>query len=102
MARSEDYRLAISAQYLPDSRELMVVLDDASKHLWPVDRLEMLDRELNPVLRPSNEELADVKVWGGGGSVYWETLEQVFAIDELLSGIYGRPAWMASLTVEAH
>ncbi len=29
--------------------------------------------------------------------IYWEKLEQIFAVDELLAGVYGRKKWMASL-----
>ncbi|MEL6159385.1 MAG: DUF2442 domain-containing protein [Cyanobacteria bacterium J06623_5] len=104
MATYEDERLAISARYLPETREIEVVLDDGSRHAWPVDRLEMLKRTSNgfePLLNPPADLLADVKVYGGGSSIYWEKLEQIFAVDELLAGIYGRKKWMESLTTLA-
>lgn len=106
MAASEDSRqdnrLATSARYLSLSRELEISLDDGSRHLIPVDRLEMLEETPSafvPIVPPTEEQLTDVKVWGGGSAIYWEQIGQVFHIDELLDGIYGRPAWMESLTV---
>lgn len=100
MEKFEETRLAIAAEYLSDSRELKVTLDDGSKHLWPVDRLQMevwTGRAFEALTTPSDDDLSDVKVWGGGSSIYWETLKQVFDVDELLAGVYGSPAWMESL-----
>ncbi|MEO0770157.1 MAG: DUF2442 domain-containing protein [Cyanobacteria bacterium J06649_4] len=96
----EETRLAISAEYLSESRELKVTLDDGSKHLWPVDRLQMeiwTGTDFAPLDTCSDEDLSDVKVWGGGSSIYWEKLKQVFEVDELLAGVYGSPEWMESL-----
>lgn len=102
MERFEETRLAIAAEYLSESRELKITLNDGSKHLWPVDRLEMeawTGDGFEALTRPSDEDLSDVQVWGGGSSVYWQKLKQVFEVDELLAGIYGCSAWMESLTL---
>lgn len=102
MATYEDERLATATRYVASSRELELTLDDGSRHLIPVDRLEMVESAPDafvPIARPTDEQLSDVKVWGGGSAIYWESIEQVFRVDELLAGIYGRPAWMESLTV---
>lgn len=96
----EETRLAVSARYLPESGEVEVVLDDGSRHAWPVNRLEMLKKTssgFEPVVNPPADLLMDVQVYGGGTSIYWEKLEQIFAVDELLAGVYGRKKWMASL-----
>lgn len=100
MEHFEETRLAIAAEYLKESRELKVTLNDGSKHLWPVDRLEMetwTGKDFEAIARPSAEDLSEVRVWGGGSSVYWPTLKQVFEIDELLAGVYGSVAWMELL-----
>ena len=97
-------RLATNARYLTGSREVEITLDDGSRHAWPVDRLEMLKwtgEKLDPILNPPDELLVDVQVWGGGSSIYWQQLEQVFSIDDLIDGVYGREAWMQSLSVIA-
>ncbi|MGC1307306.1 MAG: DUF2442 domain-containing protein [Phormidesmis sp.] len=104
MAPYEDKRLATDARYIATSRELELTLDDGSRHLIPVDRLEMVENAPDafiPIARPTDEQLEDLKVWGGGSAIYWESIEQVFRVDELLAGIYGRPAWMESLAVSA-
>jgi hypothetical protein len=54
-----------------------------------------------PIARPTDEQLSDVQVWGGGTALYWESIEQVFRVDELLAGIHGRPAWIENLAVSA-
>lgn len=102
MAPYEDERLAVSVHYIAPSRELEITLDDGSRHLIPADRLEMVESAPNayvPIPRPTDEQLSDIKVWGGGSAIYWESIEQVFRVDELMAGIYGRPAWMESLSV---
>ncbi|MEL6261462.1 MAG: DUF2442 domain-containing protein [Cyanobacteria bacterium J06626_6] len=94
----------MSARYIVSSRELEITLDDGSRHLIPVDRLEMVESTPDayvPIARPTDKQLSDVKVWGGGSAIYWKTIEQVFRVDELLAGIYGRPAWMESLSISA-
>lgn len=104
MEPSEDYRRAVSARYIANSRDLEIALDDGSRHLIPVDKLEMVKNtpdDFVPIERPTDEQLEDVKIWGGGASVYWESIEQVFLVEELMAGIYGRLAWMESLMVTA-
>ncbi|MEM8504341.1 MAG: DUF2442 domain-containing protein [Cyanobacteria bacterium P01_D01_bin.1] len=102
MAPYEDERLAVSVYYTAPSREIEITLDDGSRHLIPVDKLEMVESAPDayvPIPRPTNEQLSNIKVWGGGSAIYWECIEQVFRVDELMAGIYGRPAWMESLSV---
>ncbi|MEO1790838.1 MAG: DUF2442 domain-containing protein [Cyanobacteria bacterium J06629_19] len=104
MANYEDDRLATSVRYINSSREIELTLDDGSRHLMPVDRLEMVEsveKDFAPIEKPTDKQLGDVKVWGGGSAIYWESIEQVFRVDELLACIYGRPAWMESLSVSA-
>ncbi|MEL6472353.1 MAG: hypothetical protein AAFQ74_21725 [Cyanobacteria bacterium J06623_4] len=102
MATYEDDRLATSARYIATSRELEITLDDGSRHLIPVDKLEMVESTPDayvPNARPTDQLLSDVKVWGGGSAIYWEQIAQVFWVDEPLADIYGRPARMESLSV---
>ncbi|MBE9063471.1 hypothetical protein [cf. Phormidesmis sp. LEGE 11477] len=102
MAVYEDDRLAVSAHYLASSRELELTLDDGSRHLIPVDRLEMVESIADAyvlIAKPTDGQLSDVKVWGGGTAVYWEPIEQVFRVNELIAGVYGRPAWMESVSI---
>ena len=101
MAAYENERLAVSTRYLASSQELEIALNDGSRHLIPVDKLEMVEETDNafvPIAKPTDEQLSNVKVWGGGSAIYWESLEQVFRVDELMAGIYGRPEWMEKLS----
>ncbi|MGB7249488.1 MAG: hypothetical protein WBC73_11160 [Phormidesmis sp.] len=90
-----------AVQYLPISREVEVLLSDGSRHAWRVDNLEMLinvDGELVPLPPPSREQLLDVVPYGGGAYIYWPQIEQMFELDALLDGVYGRQHWMDNLS----
>ncbi|MGC1305787.1 MAG: hypothetical protein WA885_01060 [Phormidesmis sp.] len=89
-----------AAQYLPISREVEVLLSDGSRHAWRVDDLEMLanvDGKIVPLPAPTREQLIDVMPYGGGAYLYWPQIEQMFELDALLNGVYGRESWMENL-----
>ena len=93
-----------AVQYLPISREVEVLLSDGSRHAWRVDNLEMLanvEGQIVPLPAPSREQLLDVIPYGGGAYVYWPQIEQMFELDALLGGVYGRKSWMNNLKVAA-
>ena len=85
-------------------RMVVITLNDASVHAIPVDRLEMVESTPDawvPIQNLSDEQLADVEVFGAGAYILWDELGQSFSVDNLLNGIYGRPAWMESLVALA-
>ena len=89
-----------AVQYLPITGEVEVLLSDDSRHAWRVDNLEMVanvDGEIVPLPTPTREQLIDVIPYGGGAYIYWPQIEQMFELDALLSGIYGRESWMKRL-----
>lgn len=89
-----------AVQYLPISREVEVLLSDGSRHAWQVDSLEMVinvDGRIAPLPRPTRDQLIDVIPYGGGAYIYWPQIEQMFELDALLKGIYGREHWMEKL-----
>ncbi len=89
-----------AVQYLPISREVEVLLTDDSRHAWRVDNLEMVanvDGEIVPLPAPTREQLIDVIPYGGGVYIYWPQIEQMFELDALLNGVYGRESWMRKL-----
>ena len=93
-----------AVQYLPISREVEVLLSDGSRHAWRVDNLEMLtnvDGQVVPLPAPSREQLLDVIPYGGGAYIYWPQIEQMFELEVLLAGVYGRESWMKNLKVAA-
>ena len=102
---NEPLKLAESVIYAADTREVIVVLKDGSRHAWPVRLLEMVKSEPEgwvPLEGVTDEALADVQVYGGGRYILWDDLDQAFQISDLLAGVYGREAWMQKLmtTVE--
>ncbi|MBE9061585.1 hypothetical protein [cf. Phormidesmis sp. LEGE 11477] len=89
-----------AVQYLPISREVEVLLTDNSRHAWQVDNLEMVanvDGEVVPLSMPTREQLIDVIPYGGGAYIYWPQIEQMFELEALLDGVYGRESWMKKL-----
>lgn len=93
-----------AVQYLPISREVEVLLSDGSRHAWRVDNLEMLaniEGQVVPLPKPTREQLIDVIPYGGGAYVYWPQIEQMFELESLLSGVYGRKSWMEKLRTAA-
>ncbi|MEL6469379.1 MAG: hypothetical protein AAFQ74_06590 [Cyanobacteria bacterium J06623_4] len=89
-----------AVQYLPISREVEVLLMDNSRHAWQVDNLEMIinvDGKIEPLPTPTREQLIDVIPYGGGAYIYWPQIEQMFELDALLNGVYGRESWMQKL-----
>ena len=89
-----------AVQYLPISREVEVLLTDDSRHAWRVDNLEMVanvEGKVVPLPAPTREQLLDVIPYGGGAYIYWPQIEQMFELEALLDGIYGRDDWMEKL-----
>ncbi|MEO0647684.1 MAG: hypothetical protein AAFZ17_16255 [Cyanobacteria bacterium J06650_10] len=89
-----------AVQYLPISREVEVLLTDDSRHAWRVDNLEIVanvDGEVVPLPTPTREQLIDVISYGGGAYIYWPQIEQMFELEALLDGVYGRESWMEKL-----
>ena len=48
-------------------------------------------------IAPSDNELSAVELFGGD-STLWDKLGQIFRIEDLQNHIYGRKAWMESLS----
>ncbi len=101
---NEDLKLAKNVIYDSNAREVIVTLKDGSRHAWPVRLLEMIQSEPNawvPLENVTDQQLADVEVYGGGRYILWDELGQSFNIADLLAGIYGREAWMQGLMATA-
>lgn len=97
---NEALKLADSVTYDPMTKEVVVVLKDGSRHAWPVRLLEMVKSEAEgwvPLENVTDRELSDVQIYGGGRYILWDELGQAFQISDLLSGVYGRDAWMQQL-----
>lgn len=100
MANSEDNRLAIAVEYIERDGELKISLDDDSKHLIRVDRLQMEEwdgEQIRPITPPTAQALSDVVVWGGGSTIYFPQIQQYFRVADLVAGVYGDEDWCATL-----
>ena len=104
MANSEDSRLAIAVEYIEQDGELKISLDDDSKHLIRVERLQMEEwdgEQIKPLSRPSAQALSDVVIWGGGSTIYFPQIQQYFRVADLVAGVYGDEEWCAGLLIAA-
>lgn len=92
----------VAVDYNSVLKEITVRFADGSKSSWPVRLLEMVryDGSEWVSIQPTEEELAKVELWGED-SIQWDELDQVFRIQDLRNGIYGRKAWMQQLSVMA-
>ena len=100
MANSEDNRLAIAVEYIEQDGELKISLDDDSKHLIRVSRLQMEEwdgKQIKPIAPPSTQALSDVVVWGSGSTIYFPQIQQYFRVADLIAGVYGDEEWCAGL-----
>ena len=90
---------AVSVEYDRASRSVVVSFADGSQSSWPVRLLEMTERTEDGYvpMNPSDDQLSAVELFGGD-SILWDELGQIFRIEDLQNHIYGRKAWMQSLT----
>ena len=95
---NEFERVVIAVDYVSHRRQLKLTLSDESEHFILIDRLQMErwnGNTIEALPRPSDAQLATVKVWGGGRSVLFPEIEQVFLAEDLVAGRYGDRKWMA-------
>ena len=86
-------RLIKSVEYNRERQAIDLHLSDGASLSVPVSRIQ-ID---GPENRPSETQLSEVQRWGGGNSIYFESLSEVLFLEDLKDGIYGDRAWMESL-----
>ena len=97
---NEFERVVSAAEYVPHRRQLKLTLSDGSEHLIPVACLQMErwnGSTIETLPPPSDSQLSAVRVWGGGHSVLFPELEQVFSAEDLVAGRYGDSKWMSEV-----
>ena len=89
----------VSVEYQRDSKAIVVSFADSSQASWPVRLLEMTERTDDGYVEitPSDDQLSPVELFSGD-SILWDELGQVFRIEDLQNHVYGRKAWMESLS----
>ncbi|MGB7247315.1 MAG: DUF2442 domain-containing protein [Phormidesmis sp.] len=78
----------IAVRYLPETREIEVKFASGARLGCPVDALEMLNwtgAQFVQAPRPTDEQLANVRVWAGGYAVDFPDIKQNFDLDELIA-----------------
>ena len=86
-------RLIQSVEYNRESQAIDLFLSDGASLSVPVSRIQFD----GPNNRPTDVQLSEVQRWGGGNSIYFESLSEVLFLEDLKDGIYGDSAWMESL-----
>ena len=86
-------RLIKSVEYSRERQAIDLSLSDGASLSVPVSQIQF-DGQNN---RPTDAQLAEVQRWGGGNSIYFESLSEVLFLDDLKDGVYGDRTWMESL-----
>lgn len=91
----DNRRVIKSVEYNRESKAIELSLNDGASLTIPVSQIQF-DGSEN---RPTDAQLAAVQRWGGGNSIYFESLSEVLFLEDLKDGIYGDRPWMESLAV---
>lgn len=86
--------LATRVRYHRRTRHVVLTLNNGSRLVVPVSRLQGL-------AKATNAELAKVHILGPGTAVEWAELDQQFSVAGLLAGVFGTRTWMAKLGRQA-
>lgn len=92
--------LSISARYLVQSRELEITFNTGARYHWPIDSLQMQEKTADgwqDIPKPSDEQLANVRLWPHKEVVEFSNIEQCFEIAALMRGQLGSKRWMEKL-----
>lgn len=84
---------AIAASYDRETKRLVIDLDNSMTILFPVKFMQGLSGA-------SDDEIAEVEIWGKGLYLHWEKLDADFQIANLMRGIFGTKNWMTRIAAE--
>ncbi len=94
----------LAARYLPQSRELEITFNTGALYRWPVDSLQMQEKTASgwqSISPPTNEQLANVRLWPHKEVVEFTDIEQYFEVAALMRGQLGSRRWMNHLLSKA-
>lgn len=86
--------LAASARYDVATRRIIIELTNGSTFIFPADLAQGL-------ADATDDERAEIEVWGDGYALRWERLDLDFTVPGLVSGIFGTRKYMASVAGRA-
>lgn len=78
----------VAVRYVPSSREVELTFTSGARLSCPVDALKMLNwtgSEFVPAPRPTDQQLASVRIWAGGYAIDFPDINQNFDVDELVN-----------------
>ena len=78
----------VAVQYIAEYREIEVKFSSGARLGCPIDSLQMLNwtgSEFVEASRPTDEQLADVRIWAGGYAVDFPDIKQNFDVNELMA-----------------
>lgn len=90
----------LEARYIAQSRELEIRFNTGALYRWPVDALQMQEKTASGwknISPPTDEQLANVRLWPHKEVVEFADIEQCFAIAALMRGQLGSKQWMKAL-----
>lgn len=86
--------LAASVRYDIATRRIIIELTNGSTFIFPADLAQGL-------ADATDDERAEIEVWGDGYALRWEKLDLDFTVPGLVSGVFGTKKYMASLAGRA-
>ncbi|MBE9064295.1 hypothetical protein [cf. Phormidesmis sp. LEGE 11477] len=89
-----------ATRYLAQSRELEIRFNTGARYRWPVESLQMREKTANgwqDIPTPTDEQLANVRLWPHKEVVEFTDIEQCFEIAALMRGQLGSKQWMEKL-----
>jgi hypothetical protein len=84
---------AVAVRYDKKSKRIIVDLKTGISFMFPVELTEGLSEA-------SEKDLSQVKVLADGFAIYFEPLDVVLSVPDLLMGIFGSKPWMSKIYSE--
>ena len=84
----------VSINYSKETRLATLAFENGACYQFNPLHIQEVTLEVD---KPTAEQLSDVVIRTGGGSLHWPQLDASIGIDNLLMGRYGTDKWMAHL-----
>ncbi len=88
--KEPDLQAARTAQYLRETRLLLICLKSGQRMAFPVEDLE-------DIKGATDEDLSEVELYGSGTAIHFTKFGHGVYIPALVEGVYGSKKWMEQL-----
>lgn len=93
--REKHYRVfPTNVQYFADTGKAVITFENGASYQFNPLHIQEVTLEN---AQPTHEQLGDITIRPGGGSLHWPQLEASIGIDNLLLGRYGTDKWMQNI-----